>query len=73
MNVWRAAGAAQCEPTVSRDGIETPRSEYSPEPPPEERRKEPMAILLVYGARKEVSMDIIGEYFEPFGGGCRWK
>jgi hypothetical protein len=30
-------------------------------------------MLFVYGARKEVTMEIIGEYFEPFGEGCRWK
>jgi hypothetical protein len=28
-------------------------------------RKEPMAMLLVYGARKEVTMEIIGEYLNP--------
>ncbi|KAJ7923429.1 hypothetical protein B0H13DRAFT_2267000 [Mycena leptocephala] len=45
-------------------GLRLPRSEYSPEPPPEERRKVPMAMLLVYGARKEVEMKIIGEYLK---------
>lgn len=30
-------------------GLRLPRSELSPESPPEERQKEPMAMFLVYG------------------------
>ncbi|KAF7330906.1 ANK-REP-REGION domain-containing protein [Mycena venus] len=46
-------------------GLRHPRSEYSPEPPPEEGRKERIAMLLAYGASKDKTMKIIFDYLKP--------
>ncbi|KAJ7910817.1 hypothetical protein B0H13DRAFT_1876417 [Mycena leptocephala] len=45
-------------------GLRLPRSEYSPGPPPEERRKEMMTMLLVYRMRKGVTMEIVEGYLK---------
>jgi hypothetical protein len=46
-------------------GLRHPRGRYSPEPPPEEGRKERIALLLAYKASKNETMKIIFEYLKP--------
>ncbi|KAJ7103843.1 ankyrin repeat-containing domain protein [Mycena epipterygia] len=46
-------------------GLRHPRSQYSPQPPPEDGRKELMALLLVHGANVDVTMETIFKYLTP--------
>jgi len=46
-------------------GLTHPRSEYSPKPPPEEGRKERIAMLLAHGASKDATMKTIFEHLKP--------